>query len=222
MNQLEVLKKLRDPFPVHQISKLPKATKVQTEAVKADYKKGIRCEACGQWHHPEVVHLDYVGHAAVTDRLLDVDPFWTWSPLALTQEGLPRFDESGGLWIRLTVCGTTRLGYGNAERSTFKDAGSREKEVIGDAIRNAAMRFGVALELWHKGDLHLVKEEDKSEPIGMARSVELKTKIKNLSGTWTNEKIDKFIGEETGKQAHELTEQEAVKIYNYLVKNPSK
>ena len=28
------------------------------------------------------------------------------------------------------------------------------KERIGDALRNAAMRFGAALDLWHKGDLH--------------------------------------------------------------------
>ena len=58
-------------------------------------------------------------------------------------------DEFGGLWIRLTVCGVTRLGYG--------DAGGRKgpnaiKESIGDAIRNAGMRFGLALDLWCKGD----------------------------------------------------------------------
>ena len=29
------------------------------------------------------------------------------------------------------------------------------KERIGDALRNAAMRFGAALDLWHKGDLHV-------------------------------------------------------------------
>jgi hypothetical protein len=29
------------------------------------------------------------------------------------------------------------------------------KEIIGDALRNAAMRFGAALDLWHKGDLHV-------------------------------------------------------------------
>ncbi len=34
------------------------------------------------------------------------------------------------------------------------DAGSREKEVIGDALRNAALRFGLALELWSKADIH--------------------------------------------------------------------
>ncbi len=28
------------------------------------------------------------------------------------------------------------------------------KEAIGDALRNAGMRFGAALNLWHKGELH--------------------------------------------------------------------
>jgi hypothetical protein len=84
--------------------------------------------------------------------------------MALTAEGLPRFDASGGLWIRLTVCGVTRLGYGHAQSKSFGDPGSREKEVIGDALRNAGMRFGAALDLWHKGDLHADKEEQKEEP----------------------------------------------------------
>lgn len=145
---------LRQPFPDNQISKLPKPTKQQTEAVRADYKKGIRCKECGAWHHPEVVHLDYVGHAAVTDRLLDADPNWSWEPVALTELGLPAFDQSGGLWIKLTVCGVTRLGYGHAAGKQNQDPGAREKEVIGDALRNAGMRFGMALDLWHKGQLH--------------------------------------------------------------------
>jgi len=145
---------LRAEFPENQISKLPKPTRAQTDAVKADFKKGVRCLECGAWHHPEVVHLDYVGHAALTDRLLDADPMWTWEPVAFTAEGLPAFDATGGLWIRLTVCGVTRLGYGNAARKNEQDPGAREKEVIGDALRNAAMRFGAALDLWHKGDLH--------------------------------------------------------------------
>jgi len=150
----DALAKLRAPFPDHQISKLPKPTKAQTEAVKADYKKGHRCKLCGSWHHPEVVHLDYVGHAALTDRLLDCDPAWSWEPVAF-RDGLPAFDASGGLWIRLTVDGVTRLGYGHAAAKPGVDPGAREKEVIGDALRNAAMRFGAALDLWHKGDLHL-------------------------------------------------------------------
>lgn len=155
---LEGLDLLRAPFPPNQISKLPKPTKAQTDEVKADYKKGIRCKECGSWHHPDVVHLDYVGHAALTDRLLDADPNWSWEPIAF-RDGLPAFDATGGLWIRLTVCGVSRLGYGHAAAKQGVDPGAREKEVIGDALRNAAMRFGAALDLWHKGDLHAHEEE---------------------------------------------------------------
>lgn len=155
---------LREPFAPNQISKLPKPTKAQTDAVRADYKKGIRCKECGAWHHPEVVHLDYVGHAAVTDRLLDTDPQWSWEPVALTDLGLPAFDQSGGLWIKLTVCGVTRLGYGHAAGKQNQDPGAREKEVIGDALRNAGMRFGMALDLWHKGQLHADDGDDVAAP----------------------------------------------------------
>ena len=156
---------LREPFPAHQIGKLPKPTKAQTDAVRNDFKAGIRCNLCGAWHHPQVVHLDYVGHAALTDRLLDADPAWSWEPMALGDDGLPLFDQAGGLWIKLTVCGVTRLGYGNADAKSNSDAGAREKEVIGDALRNAALRFGAALEFWHKGELHVADDAgNKPEP----------------------------------------------------------
>ena len=90
---------------------------------------------------------EYAGHAAVTDRLLEVDPEWTWKFLG---DGTPVFDDVGGIWIELTVCGVTRIGYGFPERLK---GGNAIKEAIGDAIRNAAMRFGVGLEFWFKGDL---------------------------------------------------------------------
>jgi hypothetical protein len=153
----EKLKKLRETFLAHQISKLPKGTKAQNECAVTDKRS---CSICGGFHHPKVIHLDYVGHAALTDRLLDTDLAWNWEPLAF-KEGLPAFDATGGLWIRLTVCGVTRLGYGNAAGKAYMDVGAREKEVIGDALRNAAMRFGAALDLWHKGDLH-IEEETKT------------------------------------------------------------
>lgn len=156
------LSKLRAPFKSNQISKLPKPTKKQTDDVRADFRKGIRCTICGAWHHPDVVHLDYVGHAAATDRLLDTDPEWTWEPLSTDDRGLPAFDENGGLWIRLTVCGVSRLGYGSADG---KSGGDAKKEIIGDAIRNAGIRFGMALDLWHKGNLH-ADEEDPDAPTG--------------------------------------------------------
>lgn len=146
------LQRLREPFPPHQISLLPKPT-------SRDAKKG-RCPECGGWHGLPAVHLSYVGHAALTDRLLECDESWSWEPVAFGPDGLPLLDRDGGMWIRLTVCGVTRLGYGDAQGKTGPDA---MKERIGDALRNAAMRFGAALDLWHKGDLHKEEEDVMSE-----------------------------------------------------------
>lgn len=118
---LDALAKLRAPFPPEQIGKLPKG--------------GIM--------------LDFLGHGFLTQRFLDVDPEWTWEPFALDVNGLPLLDEQGGLWIRLTIAGVTRIGYGDA---SGKKGPNAVKEAIGDALRNAGMRFGAALELWCKGD----------------------------------------------------------------------
>ena len=149
------LEGLRVPFEDRHISFLPKETKAQREEREKDRNAGIRCNVCGNWHHVRAVHLDYVGHAATTNRLLEVDPKWNWEPVAYNEQGQPAFTADGGLWIKLTVLNVTRLGFGHADAKASADKGAREKEVIGDAIRNAAMRFGVALDLWHKGgDLH--------------------------------------------------------------------
>jgi hypothetical protein len=110
---------LRAPFPKEQIQKLD-----------AGYAK-----------------LDYVSHAWVTDRLLQVDPEWTWEPVGFDADGLPKFDENGGLWIKLTVCGVTRYGYGEPQGRDKFDA---KKGAIGNSLRNASMRFGIALDLWAK------------------------------------------------------------------------
>lgn len=148
---------LRVPFEAHQTSKLPKQA-----GWMADKKNEYRnCDVCGGWHHPKAVHLDYVGHAALTDRLLDADPEWNWEPVTTTETGVPKLDENGGMWIKLTVCGVTRLGYGHPDG---KRGGDAVKEVIGDALRNAAMRFGAALDLWHKGDLHALDGDGTSKP----------------------------------------------------------
>ncbi len=112
----EQAKALRAPFPPESIGKLPRGG----------------------------VMLDFVGHAAATDRLLQVDPEWCWEPFALDERGLPALDAEGNLWIRLTIAGVTRPGVGD---------GKNAKERISDAIRNAAMRFGVALDLWAKEPL---------------------------------------------------------------------
>lgn len=146
------LARLREPFPPNAINKLPKP-------YKSDSPRS-NCRECGGYHGMPAVHLDYVGHAALTDRLLEVDPEWSWEPLAKGPDGLPMFDKDGGLWIELTICGVKRLGYGDA---SGKRGANAVKEAIGDALRNAGMRFGAALDLWHKGDLHDADEEKGRE-----------------------------------------------------------
>lgn len=132
---------LRKPFPPEQVGQLPRGN----------------------------VKLAYVGHADVTARLLDVDPEWNWVPLTMGEDGLPRFDldKNGnpvGFWIMLTIHGVTRLGYGSCP-SDQRDA---VKVLIGDALRNAAMRFGVALDLWAKGDRADPTQENPSGSAGQA------------------------------------------------------
>jgi len=97
--------------------------------------------------------LSYLGHADTTRALIEADPCWTWTPMATDDNGLPVLDrdEQGrpvGMWIWLQVCGVERPAYGSCE------PGKRDavKELIGDAIRNGAMRFGVAGGLWSKAD----------------------------------------------------------------------
>lgn len=135
---------LREKFAPEAIGKLPKLTCSDCSRRSCSRHEKRRCPECGNYLSTAHVHLDYVGHAATTDRLLKVDPEWTWEPFAVDANGLPALDPSGNLWIRLTVAGVTRIGVGD---------GSSMKERIGDAIRNAAMRFGVALDLWAKEDL---------------------------------------------------------------------
>lgn len=131
-----LLAKLREAFPAASIGLLPKP-------LDKNGRKEL-CDKCHSYHAMPAAHIEYVGHAAVTDRLLSVDPGWNWQPLAFDAIGLPVYDQQGGLWIKLTVLGLTRLGYGD---------GATPKERISDALRNAAMRFGVALDMWAKGDL---------------------------------------------------------------------
>lgn len=139
--------KLRRPFDLDQIELLPKYTgqKVNGKIPKEAYKK---CQECGGYHPFPCVHLNYVGHAQITDRLNEVDPTWNWEPAATDERGLP-VTSDGGMWIRLTVLGVTRWGFGDAQGKQGPDA---VKEMIGDAIRNAAMRFGVATYLWSKSE----------------------------------------------------------------------
>lgn len=96
--------------------------------------------------------LDYLGHADTTRALLETDPAWTIEPAAVDPNtGGPKVTTRDGnavAWFYLTVCGVRRLCVGTCpDNKTEVD-----KELIGDAIRNGAMRFGIALALWSKAD----------------------------------------------------------------------
>jgi hypothetical protein len=147
-------KQLREPFAAELVGKLPRVWCGACREARGrvcDQHHKVRCADCRNTITNAHLHLDFVGHADVTDRLLAVDPSWTWEPLALDQHGLPALDDNGGLWIRLTVAGVTRLGYGHPDG---KRGGDAIKESIGDAIRNAGMRFGVGIDLWRKEPQH--------------------------------------------------------------------
>jgi len=95
------------------------------------------------------MQLDFVGHADVTKMLIEIDPEWTWEPVAFDANGLPAYRVENGMahmagW--LTVQGVRRLGIG----SVMHNKPDLLKELISDFIRNSAMRFGICLALWTK------------------------------------------------------------------------
>lgn len=162
----EQAKALREEFDLTQIGKLPKVNcGACTQAAKGagraadkhcDRHQVVPCTVCKAFITTGHIHLDYVGHAATTDRLLKVDPEWSWEPMGFSPDGVPALDRDGNLWIWLTVCGVRRPGVGD---------GSSAKEKVGDALRNAAMRFGVALDLWAKEDLHANQPPAEPDPL---------------------------------------------------------
>ncbi len=97
--------------------------------------------------------LDFVGHADVTKMLIEIDPNWTWEPVAFDADGLPAYRVENGMahmagW--LTIHGVRRLGIG----SVMHNKPDLLKELASDFIRNAAMRFGICLALWTKQEWH--------------------------------------------------------------------
>lgn len=98
------------------------------------------------------VQLAYVGHAEITLALIDVDPCWTWEPVALDEHtGGPIIGKQGNrlvMWGYLEVLGVRRLCVGTC----LENKGDPEKELIGDLLRNGAMRFGIGTKLWSKAD----------------------------------------------------------------------
>lgn len=106
---------------------------------------------------PKRPPLDYVGHAAVTDRLNKEAPGWTYE--------IVRFVEIGGdvsadgLPHLMAVYGYMKIGnvvrYEVGEADGVAEYGRELKGAMSDFIRRAAMRFGVALDMWAKEDLNV-------------------------------------------------------------------
>lgn len=203
----ETAQRLRAPFRPDQIGKLPKVTcrKCSSKDTRCDEHKSQKCRTCKGYLTTAHIHIDYVGHAHVTERLLEVDPEWSWEPLALDGVGLPARDESGGLWIKLTVGGKTMLGYGDAPGKR-----AAVKELIGDAIRNAGMRFGIALDLWKKESPEPVPERQiESPPQTQAdRATELRGQInaiRKARGQTIEECADDFALWSQGQEISKAT-----------------
>ena len=94
--------------------------------------------------------LDFVGHADITRILIEVDPMWTWEPCGWVN-GRPHIHVENGtatMWGHLYVYGKPMLGVG----SVRADKQELDKELVGDFLRNAAMRFGISLALWTKNE----------------------------------------------------------------------
>jgi hypothetical protein len=96
------------------------------------------------------VKLDYLGHADTTLALIDVDPEFTYD-YARDERGRMDVYEMGSNWVlegTVTVHGVTRPCVGTCE----KRKAEVHKELLGDLLRNGAMRFGIATALWSKLD----------------------------------------------------------------------
>lgn len=163
---------LRAPFDPSEVGKLPRVTCRDCSGQGSTCSKHnkVKCPMCGAYISTQHIHLDFVGHAELTDRLLDVDPDWNWEPVAWV-DGAPAVQKHGNnlvMWGHLTLCGITRPGVGTA--AAGKD--DAHKELIGDFLRNAAMRFGVALDLWRKSEKAEQEHPVEIQPLAGWESIE--------------------------------------------------
>lgn len=174
--------RLRAPFPPEEIEKKPQVVKgndddrgkcIRNSSNRAGWLISADEYYCGGYH-ARAIHIDYVGHAGLTMRLNDIctPAGWSWEPLAYDELGMPRTVQHG-MWIKLTITPpggepVTKLGFGDPGRNT---GGNGVKETIGDALRNAALRFGVATYLWGKSDrAKSMAEVAEPEPVEPSRA----------------------------------------------------
>jgi len=124
------------------------------------------------------INLAYVSHADITKILIEIDPSWNWQPIAW-DNGRPAIHVENGtatMWATLTLLGKSLLGVG----SVRADKQDLDKELIGDFLRNASMRFGIALSLWSK--------QDWSDNTTIVRTAEVKRSIQNHPASQLDER----------------------------------
>lgn len=128
---------LRKPFDPAQVGKLPRVTdKTSAETW---------CETCKQ-KLKRHIHIDFVGHANVTDRLNHEAPDW-----AYTIDRIETVDgHILGVLGTMTIGGKSIHEAGAVARQS--DWGEELKLAVSDFIVRGAMRFGVGLDMWIKGD----------------------------------------------------------------------
>jgi len=127
--------------------------------------------------------LDFVGHADITKILIEVDPMWWWEP-AGWDNGRPAIHVVNGMavmWGHLYVHGKQMLGVGTVKH----DKADLDKELVGDFLRNAAMRFGICLSLWTKQEW-----ESQDTP---ARPSAPKTAPAPANSALSKEQLDQFF-----------------------------
>ena len=162
---------MSDEKPMAEVVALP------VPGSRAERVEALRSLLSAWWEPPEDLidtlpkagmQLRYLSHVWVSRAFSEIDPEWTWAPMSYDDAGQPVLERDSqgqpvGMWITLTICGTTIPGYGSV------DPGKRDaiKELIGDALRNAGMRRGVAGSLWTK-EKPSKKAPRKKEPLPAA------------------------------------------------------
>lgn len=96
--------------------------------------------------------MSYISHGLITERLNDTDPSWSSRRIAThTYTGADGALHCAGVELELTVGGVSRVESGgpqppHPQRPTH--FGDEIKNAYSDALKRAAMRFGVALGNW--------------------------------------------------------------------------
>lgn len=174
-------------------------------------------------------NLSYMGHAEVTLALIDVDPLWEWEPVTFDEvTGAPKVENCGKwyvMWGYLTVCGHRRLCVGTCEAHKAE----YQKELLGDALRNGAMRFGIGTKLWSKAHASPAPRAKApaprpSEPVPDSNGItpkQLQAMVIAMGGYGIHDRAARLtyvagiVGREVGS-SKELTKAEAGKVLDAL------